>query len=67
MDDPSNRDPWIIAGAILLAAVLIVGTLLIFRAQDKDQRCEELRAKVAYPDDSGSLFRDVAEMNDSGC
>lgn len=40
----STRGPWIIAGAILLAAILVVGTLLYFRAQD--QRCAEWQAEV---------------------
>ncbi len=47
MADTQNRGPWIIASAILLAALLIAGVLIY---QNRQDRCEELRDRLAELD-----------------
>lgn len=45
----TNRGPWIIAGAIVIAAVLVVGALLYMRQQDqkREEECRAWQAEVA--------------------
>lgn len=68
MADSPNRQAWIIAGAILVAAVLVVGALLFFRAQDRQAECDRLRAKAgdAITDLEGSLEAS-GQMDALGC
>lgn len=63
-----RRQAWIIAGAILVAAVLVVGVLLFMRAQDKEAECDRLRAKSDdfATDFEGSLEAD-GQMEALGC
>lgn len=50
----SNRNVWIIAGAIVLAAALIVGVLLYLNAEENRQRhedrCDEIRGSLDLGD-----------------
>jgi hypothetical protein len=40
-----NRGPWIIAGAIFMAAVLVVGALVYLeRRRERSARCEQIAA-----------------------
>lgn len=48
-DQTPNRGPWIIAGAILLAAIIIVVAQVQFRSQDKQKECESLEAAWRNP------------------
>jgi hypothetical protein len=60
-----NRGPWIIAGAIMLAALIIVGYLVYQNRQN--QNCEEWQAFVrALKDETGlSMFQVVNIIEDS--
>ena len=42
-----NRGPWIIAGAIVLAALLIAGTIVLTREEAPPTACDNYRAEVA--------------------
>lgn len=61
---PPSSGPWIIAGAIILAAVLIVGALVYFRSQDSESRCAELRAEMSTTDD---VLGHIEKMQANGC
>ena len=62
-----NRGPWIIAGAILVAAVLVVGVMVYFRAQDQERRCDELEAQMVTPDSTESMLRAANEIRLLDC
>lgn len=46
----NTKSAWIIGGAIVLAAAMIVGAMFYFDAQEKERRCDELRADVFSSD-----------------
>lgn len=60
--DPSpNRGPWIIAGAVLVAAVLIVGVVWFLNDRNQDQDRADRCAEIAFNPEH------ALEANELGC